>query len=691
MDKLDPKTDGASQDIVADNIDKLRELFPDAFTEGSDADGPRWKVDFDALKACLGEYVEDERERYSFTWNGKDRARRIAQTPSAGTLRPCPEESVNWNTTQNLFIEGDNLEVLKLLQKSYHKQVKMIYIDPPYNTGGEFIYPDRFQDNLDTYLRYTGQMDGEGFKTSANSESAGRYHTNWLNMMYPRLRLARNLLKDEGVIVSSIDDHELPNLRHLFDEIFGSENFVACMVWEKGRKNDAKLVSVGHEYVLIYAKSLAHLRELDTRWREEKPGAKEIWREYERLRGKHGDDDRSIEADLHAWYAALPKSHPSKKWSRYKRVDQHGPWRDRDISWPGGGGPRYDVRHPITGQPCKVPERGWIYATAEEMQRQIRLGLVEFRDDHSEPPFRKAHIRPIKEEFEPDKNDDSVDTGNGKLAAQVRGSYFYKQSQVTVKALRDLMGAKVFDNPKDHDEVARLIDYVTSGDPESIVMDFFAGSGTTGQSVLQLNAQDDGTRRYILVQLPEQLDIENKEQRAAALFCDKIGKPHNISELTKERLRRATKRIKDAHSEWTGDQGFRVFKLTQSNFNAWAPDPANLQRSLLDHQQSMSKDRSSLDILYEVLLKLGLTLTASVEKRDIGGKTVHIIGAGALIVCLADAVDLDLVNGIAALKAELAPEVMRVVFKDNGFTDDVVKTNAVQILRQAGVEDVKSL
>ena len=250
MDKLTPK-DGETLDVVGENIKRLRELFPEVFVDGS--------IDFDALKQTLGSYVDDREERYSFTWHGKRRARRIAQMPSAGTLLPCKEESVNWDTTQNIFIEGDNLEVLKLLQKSYHRKVKMIYIDPPYNTGNEFIYPDKYQDNLDTYLKYTGQVDDEGFKLSANTETGGRYHTNWLNMMYPRLKLARNLLRDDGVIFVSIDDNEVHNLRLLMDEIFGPENFIACFVWKsrQNRDNRSKTgASIDHEYILSYGRRI---------------------------------------------------------------------------------------------------------------------------------------------------------------------------------------------------------------------------------------------------------------------------------------------------------------------------------------------------------------------------------------------------------------------------------------------------
>jgi len=630
MEKLEPKTDGASQDIVADNIDKLRELFPDAFTEGSDADGPRWKVDFDALKACLGDYVEDERERYSFTWNGKDRARRIAQTPSAGTLRPCPEESVNWDTTQNLFIEGDNLEVLKLLQKSYHKQVKMIYIDPPYNTGGEFIYPDRFQDNLDTYLRYTGQVDDDGFKTSANSESAGRYHTNWLNMMYPRLRLARNLLKDDGVIFVSIDDHEVQNLRQIMDEVFGPENFIATIMWQKvfSPKNSARHFSVDHDYLIVYARS------------------SETWTPQLLPRTKGQDD-------------------------LYKNPDNdpRGPWTSSDLSarnYYGAGS--YAVTSP-GGRVFDGPAPGRYWSISEtrfwELNAENRIWWGT--DKNSMPRFKRFL---------------------NKVQAGRVPQTLWKYSDVghTQEAKKELLSRlefdsseSVFDTPKPTRLMQQMLRIGTKNDEQAIVLDFFAGSATLGDATMQLNAEDGGDRRYILAQLPEQTDAEDYA---------------TIADMGKARLRAAIKSISvdddKAHAKTT-DLGFKVFKLSDSNIVPWAPSAGDLKTSLFDSVDNIRHDRSEADVLSELLLKYGLDLAVPIEARDINGKTVHIIGAGALVVCLADTVGLELVNGIAALKTELAPEVMRVVFKDNGFTDDVVKTNAVQILRQAGVEDVKSL
>ena len=638
MQKIEANSSEAqSADILAGNLAQLKALFPELITESASGSA----INVDVLKALVGDQsVSDADEKYGLNWHGKKKARQIALTPSTGTLRPCPEESVDWDTTQNLMIEGDNLEVLKLLQKSYGRdggQVRVIYIDPPYNTGKDFVYTDNFQNNIENYQQLMGWRDVDGQRVSSlasrkNTEASGRFHTDWLNMIYPRLKLARALLTSDGVILVSIDEHEITNLRSVMDEVFGEENFLSCLTWEKGRKNDAKFFSNGHEYVLVYAKSQSYLREQKTMWREEKPGAREIWECYLELRTKHGDNDKDIEIDLQSWFSELPKNHPSKKWSRYKRVDSYGPWRDDNISWPGGGGPTYDVIHPITGQPCKVPERGWVFSTWEEMKRRIDAGIIEFRGDHTQPPLRKSHIRPIPLEVdendrEEDFDEDNVDNEEEEeLATQVRGSYFYKQSQVSVKYLRKLFGKKVFNNPKDLDEIAKLIRYTTSDDPKAIVLDFFAGSGTTGEAVMRLNSEDNGSRRFILVQLPEPLDPKDKQQKVAAKFCNDIGKPLNIAELTKERLRKSGCAIRTEKPEWNGHAGFRVFKLDTSNILAWNPKTNDLKTSLLDHLEHLEKGRSSDDILYEILLKLGLDLCVPIEKREIAGKQVNSVG-----------------------------------------------------------------
>lgn len=699
-----------SADLIADNIATLKAMFPELLTETTQGGKTTATLNVEVLKNLIGDATAaDSEEKYGLNWHGKRKARQIALTPSTGTLRPAPDESVDWDTTQNLMIEGDNLEVLKLLQKSYGRdggQVRVIYIDPPYNTGKDFVYADNFKDNIANYQQLMGWRDVDGERISSlasrkNTEASGRFHTDWLNMIYPRLRLARTLLAADGVILVSIDEHEITNLRSVMNEIFGEENFLSCLTWEKGRKNDAKFFSNGHEYVLVYAKSQAHLRDKKTLWREEKPGARDIWDKYLELRAKHGSKDKHIEADLQAWYSDLPKTHPAKKWSRYKRVDQNGPWRDRDISWPGGGGPRYDVLHPVTKVACAVPERGWIYATPEEMQRQISLGLVEFRDDHTEPPFRKAHIRPIPQELDvADEADESdyVDATEEEeeFATQVRGSYFYKQSQVSVKYLRTLFGKKVFNNPKDLDEIARLIRYTSSDDTNAVVLDFFAGSGTTGEAVMRLNSEDNGNRRYILVQLPEPLDPKDKQQKVAAKYCEDTGKQLNIAELSKERLRKAGAAIKTEKPEWEGDVGFRVFKLDNSNIRAWNPNAADLDGSLLANLEHIEPGRSNDDVLYEVLLKLGLDLCVPIEQQQIVDKTVHSIGEGALLACLdehisvADAEPLAL--GMAQWREQQGTATeTTAVFRDSAFENDVAKSNLAAILEQHGVKHVRSL
>jgi adenine-specific DNA-methyltransferase len=686
-----------SPDLATENLERLKALFPELVTEGPNGTA----VNLDVLKALVGDKtITDAEEKYGLNWHGKRRARQLALTPSTGTLRPCPEDSVDWETSQNLMIEGDNLEVLKLLQKSYAGKVKLIYIDPPYNTGNDFVYPDDYKDSIRNYLELTGQLEG-GRKLSSNTETSGRFHTDWLAMMLPRLKVAKGMLKRDGVVVISIDDKELANLRLICDEIFGSENFVATLTWEKSRKNDAKLISSGHDYVVIYANSLGYLKERQVKWREEKPGAREIWNEYIRLRGVLGEDNVAVESALQSWFSDLPKSHPAKKWSRYRRVDKNGPWRDYDISWPGGNGPRYDVIHPVTHKPCAVPERGWVFASPETMTEMIELGVVAFREDHSEPPIRKLHLRPLdfeltSSELNDDQADDSDALKEEDLATQVRGTYFYKQTQVTAKYMRSLMGARVFDNPKDHVEIARIVDYASAGDSAATIVDFFAGSGTTGHAVWSLNAKDSGARRYVLVQLPEPLDPENKEQKVAANFCDALSKPRNIAELTKERLRRAARKIKDANPAYEGDLGFRVFKLDSSNIRAWEADRDDLDRTLLDHSEHLKADRSDEDILYELLLKVGLDLCVSVERRTIAGKAVHSIGGGVLLACLATQITRDdvesLAQGIVVWHKALGPAGdTTCVFRDSAFADDVAKTNLAAILNQHGLTTVRSL
>jgi adenine-specific DNA-methyltransferase len=409
-------------------------------------------------------------------------------------LVPNPAASLTKNISlnDNLIIHGDNLLALKALLPTYAGKIKCIYIDPPYNTGNEgWIYNDNVNSPMmQEWLRANSPIDKEDLAR----------HDKWLCMMMPRLKLLRDLLKDDGVIFISIDDNEVHHLRMLMDEIFGEDNFIAQLIWEKGRKNDAKLFSVGHEYMLVYASSREVLRTLNIVWREPKPGAKEIWGKYCELRATHGKDDLAIEEALQNWYKELPKGDPSKALSRYKHIDKWGPWRDRDISWPGEGGPCYELPHPVTKKPCKIPENGWRFSTIEAMQKQIDAGLVEFREDHTQPPFRKAHLRPVPEELldeEGNFGDESEDENT--IGMQVMPSVIYKQSQVAVKYLRKLMGGKSFDTtPKDFEVLSRLFLYCTS--QEDIILDSFAGSGSTAQGVLAANSADGGNRKFILIE-----------------------------------------------------------------------------------------------------------------------------------------------------------------------------------------------
>lgn len=634
LNPADPETKSA--DEVAENIDRLKELFPDILVEG--------KVDFEVLKQLLGGAIDEREEKYGLNWHGKRRARQLALTPSTGTLRPCPEDSVDWDATHNLMIEGDNLEVLKLLQKSYAGKVKLIYIDPPYNTGKDFVYPDDFQDNIKNYLQLTGQVDSNGHKVSSNTEASGRFHTDWLNMMYPRLKLARNLLRDDGVVFITIDDTEVSNLRKLGDEIFGEENFVANVVWQKkyAVANDDPGIGVMHDHVLVYQKSEFFKRGLLPRTEEQ--------------------DSRY----------ANPDNDPRGEWASDNYVSNKSK-DERPTLW-------YSITHPSTGEEVWPEEHAvWRYSR-EKHQDMEREGRLYWGPNGSyRKPRLKRYLNEVQDGIVPPTWWTFEECGHNDEAQKETG---------------ELLGRKVFSTPKP----LRLIDRMltVAGDNHAIVMDFFAGSGATAHAVLARNARDGGDRRYILVQLPEELDPEDNDQKAAADFCDQIGKPRNIAELTKERLRRAGKAIHEENPMFAGDLGFRVFKLASSNIKAWEPNRADLPRTLEESIEHLKTDRTEEDVLFELLLKLGLDLTMSIEQKSIAGKTVNSIGAGTLLVCLAPkivAAEVEtLALGIADWHKQMAPAgESTVVFRDSAFADDVAKTNLTAILQQHGLENVRSL
>jgi adenine-specific DNA-methyltransferase len=662
---VDPET--KSPDFVAENIARLRALFPELLTEGKEGVA----VNLDVLKQLVGDKtVTDTEEKYGLNWHGKRLARQIALTPSTGTLRPCPEESVDWDTTRNLMIEGDNLEVLKLLQKSYAGKVKLIYIDPPYNTGKDFVYPDNFHDNLRNYEELTGQRDGAGRPLTSNTESSGRFHTDWLNMMYPRLKLARNLLSADGVIFISIDDAEVAHLRLACDDVFGPENFIAELVWEGANKNDAKQIGIVHEYVLVYSRSRDGV---PREWSLRKEGVEPVLAEIARLKEVHGANFEAASADLAGWFRSM-KATPSFGLRRFRYIDERGAYKEDDPTAPGGR--RFELKNPATDEVIPLRKnRGWGFDQTE-FNKLVDQGRISFITSTSIMVRRYLH------------ETDSI----------TPPSVFYQPARSASERLAGLMEGEVFDFPKDEEILGKFIEMATGGSQggEVVVLDFFAGSGTTAHAVLQANASDNGNRRYVLVQLPEPLDPENNDQKAAANYCDKLRKPRNIAELTKERLRRTGKKIREENPMLAGDTGFRVFKLASSNIRAWEPNRDKLVETLEASVEHLKNDRTEQDILFELLLKLGLDLTIPIEQKVIAGKTLHSIGVGTLIVCLAPAITAEEVESLALgivdwHKAQAPAGESTLVFRDSAFADDVAKTNLAAILQQHGLQNIRSL
>ena len=669
MKQVDIK-DGASADIVQENVEQLKCLFPDAFTENG--------VNFDTLRQLLGDLkvLDEGEEKFGLNWHGKKQARQIALTPSLGTLLPCPEESVDWDATQNLFIEGDNLEVLKLLQKSYANKVKMIYIDPPYNTDGDFIYPDRFQDNLETYLKYSGQVDDEGFKISSNTETYGRRHTGWLNMMFPRLKLARHLLTEDGLIVIHIDEHEFSNLTSLLDDIFGAENNLGPIIWDKKNpKGDATKIATQHEYLVLYAKNFDILKEKSPIKRA-KANAEMMLAKAKSIFSK-SDDLEEVNKDYKEW---LKKQDVSGGEAAYKYIDENGyVYRNVSMAWPNKKQAPDDylipLKHPVTGKNCPIPDRGW-RNPSKTMEELLSKDLIIFGDDENKQPERKYFLHENMEE-------------------NIPSVLPYAGSD---DALLKELGIP-FDNPKPVNFVQSILHYFLR--ENDVVVDFFAGSGTTAHACVKLNAEMGYRNKYITVQLPEKIDENKKEQKIAYKFCKDNNLPENIAEISKERMRRAAEKIKKENSDYNGDLGFKVFKLASSNIKVWNPDRTDLETSLLDHQEHLIEGRSEQDILYELLLKRGVDLTTPIETKQISGKNVHSVGFGKIITCLDELISNDDVEELSAgiiawqkeLKETLDIETLEthVFFRDSAFRDDIAKTNMAAILDQNGINHVRSL
>jgi adenine-specific DNA-methyltransferase len=651
-----------SADLTAELIQALRAQVPHVFSEAG--------VDLDKLKVALGENVLVGKERYGLTWAGKADAFRNVQTVSSGTLAPMPSESVNWDATENLIIEGDNLEVLKLLQRPYHGQVKMIYIDPPYNTGNEFIYPDNFREGLADYLRFSGQVDEAGFAQSANKDTSGRYHSNWLNMMYPRLFLARNLLREDGVIFVSIDDHEVHNLRHLMDEVFGEENFVASLVWQKRTSPDARLqLSDAHEYLLCFARQLDNL--------------------------------------------ALTKvTQTPKQLANYKNPDndQRGDWASTDFTAQGyRPNQMYEITTP-SGRLVTPPPGSCWKNTEETFLQLVADNRIWFGKSGDGVPRRKTFLS--------ESEGVSVWTWWGNADAG--------HTQEAKQELKDLMpdSIAVFDTPKPVRLIARCAQIATES--EDIILDFFAGSGTTAQAVLELNAKDGGHRKFILVQLPEKTDnpkfptiadiTRERVRRVIAKLdgvdLEKLGTPNQASLLTPPPGGEgADRRERDVAREVTLDKhpipspqppafagagstppgggsmnrGFRAFRLAASNFRVWDPagsDAKSLEEQIVLHADNVNGAAASGALLYELILRAGLPVSARVVRVGLGesdpslrsGRTefeAFDVNGGELMVCVEEAITLPLMRQMIANKPK------KIVCLDKAFAgDDAAKTNA---------------
>jgi adenine-specific DNA-methyltransferase len=594
----------------AERLAELKRLFPDLFTNEG-------RLNPDELKQLVEPNEVHETERYEFKWYGKAASKREAFTPTTATLVYDEARSVNPDKADgNMIIEGENLETLKLLLNAYREQVKCIYIDPPYNTGKDFIYRDNYKKDKPKYWEEIGAAEN-GVQLESNPETSGRYHSDWMSFIHERLLAARQLLKREGVILISIDDHELVNLRRVADEVFGEENHVANVIWEKGRKNDSKLVSVGHEYIVCYAKDKLRLGELGIKWREAKPGASEIHEEYLKLRAKHDKDHLAVEQGLNEFYGELPSDHPSKKLTRYKRVDSLGVWRDDNMSWPGGNGPTYDVIHPITGKPCAVPPGGWRYSTIEKMNAAIASGRVEFRSDHSEPPIRKTYLVRVD-----GSEEDAEEDEEGDASIQVAGTYFYRSALPASRELDSLFGTKVFNNSKDHEVLARWFKYVASGEEKPLLVDFFGGSGSAAHACLDL-LQERFTTRWIVVQIPERVETDTSTGSNAIRLGLKT-----ISAITIERV----KRVIEGYGENPRpipDAGFKVYKLQKSNFprcefkpDSSADEETNVAalRRYIDEKEAaffLTLDGKGEQAVFdEVLLKNGFQLHYSRSRRE---------------------------------------------------------------------------
>lgn len=645
-----------SPDLSTDNIAKIRALFPDCVTEAADnAGNVRLTVDFDQLRQVLSDHiVEGPQERYRLDWPGKREALLTANAPIAKTLRPSREESVDFDTTQNLFIEGDNLDALKLLQESYLGQVKLIYIDPPYNRkkGNDLVYRDDFFGNSFEYLISSGQADEDEHRLVTNSEANGRFHSDWLSMMLSRLKLCKNILSKSGVVLISIDDNELHNVLKLCHEVFGEGNFVGSITWKNVTDNNPSNVAIEHEYIVAFAKSKP---ELDKVWKSSLSDIKEVLIDIGQvLNASHSGDD------LHAAYQAWFRAHKSQlgPLDRYKYIDEGGVYTgSQSVHNPGKEGYRYDVPHPITGKPCKEPLMGYRFPW-ETMKNLIRDERILYGEDHNKIIELKVYAHEFMDKLS------SVYELDGRTGPYDLKSIFSE-------------GTKIFSNPKPITLMERLASFTTG--QNDLVLDLFAGSGTLSEAILRLNATEGSQRKIISVQYPEEIDVSNADGKSAQQLCKKIGLEPLVSEISKERIRRAGKNLLDGecHEAWNRDVGFRALKIDTSNMSDvfYRPDEVK-QDELFGQVDSVKPGRTGEDLLFQVLIDWGVELTLPITREELHYKTVYCVDGNALIACFDAGVTDALIKDIAARGP------LRAVFRDTSFTRDADRINAEQLFRQ---------
>lgn len=614
----------------------LKELLPGIFADGV--------IDAGRLSAEIGVPVVGmplNEEGFGLTWSGKRDAVAATQMKSMAALAPQLNESINWDDAQNVFIEGDNLEVLKLLQKAYNDQVKLIYIDPPYNTGNDYVYSDDFSDPIKHYLEVTGQLDGDGNRLRANSDTSGRKSSRWLSMMYPRLLLARNLLTDDGSIFVSIDDNEVAHLRELLDDIFGPENFLGQFIWAAGRKNDAKYISTSHEYILVYARNLQTLNANVGQWRKKKDGLDEIYKKVEELVKIHKTEFDVATSELKKWFKSLEDSYPAKKHKQYSHIDNRGVYFPDNISWPGGGGPKYEVLHPTTKKPVKLPATGWRFTSKERMEELIQDNRIHFGIDETTVPCVKRYLNETENE--------------------VPYSVFYVDGRGATKRLNELLGNPIFDFPKDEIVLQEIVEFAS--DKNGIVLDFFAGSGTLGHSVLAQNAKDNGSRRFVLVNIPE---FTNEKSLAYKLGI------RSVSEITRLRLKRVFEVIPEAKAS-----GLRCLNLAPSNFIQYELMTKGDQNLLFS--KTLASELHADKIATEILLKNGVRLDVPWKRHSI--HSLNIIVADHVAVVIGLNLDEDLVREVLEIS-----NIHTLVFLEDGFEGkDALKANTFFTCKKANI------